>query len=585
MLRCRTIIVLGCVGALVVAGSCRTTRTAGQDNAVSAVSTGADDWLSPAQRVDSLFFEAKKTAFAGEPKAAIRLFEDVLRLQPENAAAKYELSRIFGQLHEPAAALPYARSAYQADSSNRWFTIAYADALVGDKQPDKAADLFENLYRRHPHEDQYLLNEAILRGNAGRHTEALQLLDRLEEQQGVNEELVYQKQALFLKMGNTEAAAAEIRKLIRLYPEEGRYYALLAQVYDMKDLPDKAISVYDTLLKRDPGNPRALVAIALQYKKKGAERTYEKYMGKAFANPGYAIDDKIAFVYPFLKYIEVDSTKKDEALKLCRMIVHAHPGEARAYALYGDMWYQAGQPDSALVQYRRSMALDDSRFELWQQLMLIYAAKEQNDSLLRISGVVTRRFPDELLGWYFSGVVKVAEQQYPEGVRDLQQALTVPIKNDKIRNRIYISLAEAYNAMQRYADSDSCFEKALRLKPDDDLTLNNYSYYLSERGEQLKKAARMSALSLKLSPGNDNYEDTYARILFKLRRYREAKQWMERVLSRPGARAHPGYLEHYGDILYKLRQVDRAVKYWQLAREKGAGSAVLERKIAARKLP
>jgi predicted negative regulator of RcsB-dependent stress response len=42
--------------------------------------------------------------------------------------------------------------------------------------------------------------------------------------------------------------------------------------------------------------------------------------------------------------------------------------------------------------------------------------------------------------------------------------------------------------------------------------------------------------------------------------------------------------EHYGDILYRLGDIDNAVKSWIKAKEKGAKSEQLNKKIADKKL-
>jgi len=44
-------------------------------------------------------------------------------------------------------------------------------------------------------------------------------------------------------------------------------------------------------------------------------------------------------------------------------------------------------------------------------------------------------------------------------------------------------------------------------------------------------------------------------------------------------------LEHYGDVLFRLGDVDRALDYWKQAKEKGDGSAALNEKIILRKIP
>jgi predicted negative regulator of RcsB-dependent stress response len=43
-------------------------------------------------------------------------------------------------------------------------------------------------------------------------------------------------------------------------------------------------------------------------------------------------------------------------------------------------------------------------------------------------------------------------------------------------------------------------------------------------------------------------------------------------------------MEHYGDILYKLGDAVQALEYWEKAKAKGPGSAILDKKIAEKKL-
>ena len=46
----------------------------------------------------------------------------------------------------------------------------------------------------------------------------------------------------------------------------------------------------------------------------------------------------------------------------------------------------------------------------------------------------------------------------------------------------------------------------------------------------------------------------------------------------------PTVLEHYGDILFQLGQVDQAIEQWNKALKLGSKSEFLEKKIADKKL-
>lgn len=570
-----TVIGLGCA---LTWGACSSTKHTATGN-VRAIK----DPTIIQQRSDSLFFAAQRSKMLGDYKTAITQFSDYLRLNRQNPTVFYELSRLFMEVNNPSYALGFARRAAAMDTTNRWFQLALADALGMNQMFDSAAVVYDRLSRQYPESEDYLFNKAMLLSKAGKTDEALAVFDKLEEKTGIVEELVYQKQRLLLKQSKVEEAAAEIRKLIDQNPAEVRYYQLLADVYDANDRVQEATGIYDTILTKDPNNARSLIALANYAKQRGDSTVYWEYLTKAFANPDYSIDEKVAFVYPYLQMMTLDSTKLKEGLQLTRLVIQAHPTEAKAYALEADMYSQADMLDSALSDYNKAISLDSTRFSVWYQLMWIYSRKDETKELLKASTVVTQRFPEEFMGFYFKGVATYMLQQFPDAISSLNKALTLGSGDKRFMGDVYSLLGDSYHALGQHQQSDSSYERALILRPDDAMVLNNYSYYLSMRGEQLDKAAQMSHRSLELQPGSATYMDTYAWILFRQGKYEDAKEWIEKALQDPEAQKDPSVLEHYGDILFNLKDVAKALEYWQRAKEKGASSVGLARKIAEKR--
>ncbi len=92
-------------------------------------------------------------------------------------------------------------------------------------------------------------------------------------------------------------------------------------------------------------------------------------------------------------------------------------------------------------------------------------------------------------------------------------------------------LGDCYYWLGEYNRAWKYFDKALKLEPDDIGTLNNYAYFLSERGEQLEKALRMSKKTIEKEPENATYLDTYAWILHKMGRDAEAIPYIEKAVQ------------------------------------------------------
>ncbi|WP_343700982.1 tetratricopeptide repeat protein [Chitinophaga sp.] len=569
-----TVIVITIAVALTAAGC-------GSNRKVASVPAGVQQQVLE-QRADSLFFAAQRSKMLGDYKTAITQYSDYIRLNRNNPTVYYELSRLFMEVRNPAYSLGFARRAVQLDTSNKWFRMALADAYTVNEMFDSAAVVYDQLSRQYPQDDDLLFNKGMSLSKGRHFSEALEVFDTIESRVGVVEDLVFQKQRIFMRLNMVDKAAAEVRKLTRQEPGELRYWGLLAEIYDAAERVPEARAVYDTILQIDPYHPRALIAIANYEKKNGNEPKYRAFLVKAFQNKEYNIDEKISFVYPYLQMLETDTTKRAEGLLLTGLIVEAHPREAKAYALRADMFSQADRPDSALVNYKKAIALDSTRFSVWYQLMWMYSRTEQTDSLLRVSAHVTRQFPKEFMGFYFNGLANYFRQRYDTAIQSLNTALAIGGEKRFVAD-VYALLGDAYHASGLHARSDSSYDMVLTLRPKDHIVMNNYSYYLSVRGDNLEKAEELSRRSLELKPESPTYMDTYAWILFRMGKYQQARSWIEKAMQYPEARQDPDVLEHYGDILFNLNEKDKAVEYWQLAKARGANSQGLARKIAEKR--
>ena len=113
------------------------------------------------------------------------------------------------------------------------------------------------------------------------------------------------------------------------------------------------------------------------------------------------------------------------------------------------------------------------------------------------------------------------------------------------------------------------YDKVLRIDSGNVLTLNNYAYYLSLSGKKLRKAEKMSRVTVEKEPDNPSYLDTYGWILHLLGRDAEAKPYFKKAMVY-GGKDHLDILEHYSAVLEALGDKDTAAYYRHLAETKKA---------------
>jgi tetratricopeptide (TPR) repeat protein len=101
----------------------------------------------------------------------------------------------------------------------------------------------------------------------------------------------------------------------------------------------------------------------------------------------------------------------------------------------------------------------------------------------------------------------------------------------------------------------------------EDLTvLNNFAYYLAEQNVRLNEAEEMARNVIEKEKDNATFLDTYAWVLYKRGKIRDAAKIMEGILAMD-LTDNAEYFEHYAYMLKSLKKCDKAIENWSKAIE------------------
>jgi tetratricopeptide (TPR) repeat protein len=528
-----------------------------------------------------LYLSALRERTIGNNDLAADLFNQVLQTDPANDAAMYELALIKKRNNNPTEARELLEQAVTVKPENEWYWVALTDSYEKTNDLPKIANAFRELVKINPDKPEYYLDEASALYLQKKYEDALAIYARLEQQTGLTDEILSGRQKIYLKQGKVEEAAAQVQQIISDQPDQVRYQLLLAEIYNSNGLPGKALDVLQKTQAQHPESALVHLGLADIYRdKKEYQKSYNQ-LKLAFAIADLNIDQKIKIVLGYVPKFP-DQNALNSALELSRIITQAHPGEAKALALYGDMLVQNKQYHEARQAFEKSIQLNNSIYAVHEQLVRLDLVENDYKAVLADSERALSLFPDQ--GWmnYFVGIAYQQTRQPAKAVERLSKAAALPGLGEELSGQVYSALGDGYHELHNNAASDDAYDKALLINADNTYTLNNYAYYLSLRNERLEKAAQMSARSNELQPGNASFEDTYAWILFKQKKYADAKTWMEKALQH-GKTKSGTQTEHYGDILFHLGDTEGAVQNWLKAKQYGAQSATLERKINEKK--
>ena len=224
------------------------------------------------------------------------------------------------------------------------------------------------------------------------------------------------------------------------------------------------------------------------------------------------------------------------------------------------------------------LKMNDNDYVIWERVLFIDNDLQDWQALYDDSKNAIDLFPNQPQVYFLHGVACIQLEKYEETLKISDEGLDYVVDNPQLEGQMILLKAESRYKLNAFDEAYTLFDKAIKLDPDNYIALNNYAYYLSERGEHLDKAERMSGKVVEKFPDNPTYLDTYAWVLFKKKNYSLAKFYIESAISN-GGQDNPTLLEHYGDILFMLEKLDEAKKFWEKAKETGNPSTVLDRKI------
>ena len=526
--------------------------------------------------------DAKKEALIGNVKGALEMFRRYVSRYPLDPVGCFELARLEASQKNIDEAIRLAREATKLDPENPWYSLFLAELYQSTTHPQDAIAIYEKVAAKYPANLDYLYQLAALYLQIEKYPDAIKIYDQIEEKAGVSEEITIQKEKIYLHLNDLKGAGRELQKLITAYPDESRYHSILAEFYMSNNMPDKALEVYKKIAVIDPDNAYIHMSMADYYRKTGNKDKAFEELKLGFGNPNLDVDTKVSILLSFYTVNQIYNDLKDQAFTLSKILIETHPKDPKVFSIYGDLLLQDKKFPEARETFIRALTLDSTRYVIWEQVLRLDLQQGDFEHLVSCGHRAMELFPEQPLPFLFTGLATLQLKQNEEALKIFSTGLKLVVNNDELLAQFYMYQGDALHALKKENEAFDAFENSLKLNYDNAYVLNNYAYYLSLKGAELDKAAKMAKKAVSLDPESASFQDTYGWVLFMQGKYDEASEWiLKAVNNKEGASAE--VLEHYGDVLYKLNDPLLALEYWQKAKQKGKASDLLEKKIADKK--
>lgn len=543
---------------------------------VNAGASRPDSLSTSKLEFEYAFSEATKQFVFGNYQQALVLYLKCVQYDPSHAASLYQLGNIYMLAGDSHTAIDYARRAYKVEPGNKWIALLMAKTFQMNDKNDSALLVYKKLMNNDSQNMEYKFEYASLLANTSKYKEALEIFDNIEKQIGVNEGTSLAKQQIYVEKHMYDQAVAELKKLIRAFPDEPRYMGMLAELYSSMKQNDKAAQIYDQIFKVDSTNALALVSVADFYR---VTKKYEdsfKAIGKVLPDSDVSLESKVGLLIGYLQNQDDLKNNPAQVKSSIQELITLYPANVRLNNLLVDYYAKFRQYDSAIVTLEKVLMVDGNP-DNWEQYFILLNTAGNNDKIIQAAGSGLKYAGKSPTVYLIIGLAYLQKDSVNEAISILKLGYKMTQMNAEQKVQYLEVLGEACFKGNDYACSDSCYESILREDPKNIMALNNYAYYLSVRNSSLDKALKMSRVTVKMEPSNATYLDTYAYILLKQKKYRSGYKWMKKA-TKADKEKDADILEHMGDALFFLGKKEEAKKYWEMAIKQG-GKVNLDKKM------
>jgi tetratricopeptide (TPR) repeat protein len=344
-------------------------------------------------------------------------------------------------------------------------------------------------------------------------------------------------------------------------PIKGQIQALVADAAGTRKLLKAAAGM--TKEKNQPFNYNALYILASSaHKLKEAESAETFYRLAAAQALELKSGTKMAQSYAGLLQVLYQNKKYDEAEKVCKDI----------------MELQIDDPD------RRDDAVGRLKVYTLERLVEVYAKEKKFDDANKLVDRFLKASPDNWLLLELKGFVQREQGQYDDAAKTYEDVLKrinddKELKDDErkeLAGEVRYYLSNVYLELNKLDKVTEELEALIALEPDNPSYYNDLGYIWADHDMNLEKAEQHIRKALELDrkqrkeaklpaeqdKDNGAYLDSLGWVLYKEKKYKEAKDAMLEAVKDKDAQ-HIEIFDHLGDVHMALGEKADAVAAWK----------------------
>jgi len=518
------------------------------------------------------FIDGKTEELKGDSFAALENYKTALKFY-KSPGIYYAISQIYSEQGKLKEALIEINNALKISPDNIDYLDHKARIYYSMDNLSKSAEIFEQILSIDSNYTYGLYSLARIYEELKQPSKAIIVYEKLTDVAGFDLEILRRMYDIYIGFKDFEKSLEIMKYVLKLDPYNSQFLQQLGALYVKLNRNEEAVKVLEEYYTLNPDNKNVLSELVkLYFQGNETEKGFSNF-SRLIKKDSLSYLEKIQLGELYFGLIAQDASVTGAAKNIFIRLNLDYTNEWKPYYYLGELDINSGKNNDASDKFRIAMSYADTSREAYSQVgFALYRIWNYDESYSVLSKGISL-YPDDFRMNYFYGLVLQRKGREADAVLYFEKALE--ISPDEIS--LLSTLAMSYNGLKRYEESDRTYERALKLDPVNILVLNNYAYNLSERGVNLEKALEMAKKVIEREPNSASYLDTYGWVLYKMKRYSEAKTYIEKAVSISGSSAV--LLEHLGDVYLELKDIKNAKIYWRKASELNPNNMMLKEKI------
>jgi tetratricopeptide (TPR) repeat protein len=512
------------------------------------------------QRDEYRFLDGLREYNAGSYDNAQQIFGELIAGNTKNDAVYYYSANIHLFRGETVKAAELMQKAVSLDPANYWYKSQLAGIYVSLGETEKAIAAYELLRKQYPRKTE--LYDALIEiyANNKQTDKAREIVDDIEHYLGKSEASGLTRYNLMI-YENRQQEAFEFLKEFDKEWGTPRTATLIGDYYSGKQNDTLAMKYYSKALAMEPSYMPAIFGQAEIYRIRGQYDLYFRNMYLFMADKSVDPWMKSGYIKQIMSSQKFVQTFLPQMDTIMDNLYFAHPSDSCVAYPYARFKVQCGDLERGLEVLKENLKIYPESEDAQKEYLSIIYYMEMWDSLAAGASKALEMSRDNLVFLELKGIALAQLKKTGESIEIFKKMVTLS-KGDSATYVRSLSILGDLNYQEgNKKEAFKYYSRTLKFEPEHVPALNNYAYYLSEDGKQLKKALAMSKKTIDAEPNNPTYLDTYAWILHLLGRDAEAKNILKRCMVY-GGNENATILDHFAEVLFALKEYELASIYW-----------------------